>query len=167
MVFKDYCIILMANTLGGLDEINRVSKTIHGFIDAKGVLMVTFTTNISLDNLKTFFQDKNRNFFIFDLDEKSSAVSLVSNTKHDTLFGFLSSTNKFERSLDIDSFIINSDKNIEVKEAEVITSKLNKLNKNEIEEMSPSDKQKKLDELIEFGLEKLSEHDKNLLRLLC
>lgn len=160
MKFRNYCVVIIGNTTGVESEIIKVSEIKPNFFDGKGLFISTFSSIMTPSELTDWFIECNRNFMVFDMDENSSGFSITNKMIHDGLFGFVN---------EIDVEVMNSNFNDFI-EAETITYNENgkrKLNADEIEKMCVADRQNLLNELIEFGLEKLSDEDKNLLPLLA
>jgi hypothetical protein len=170
MKFRNYCIVVMGDTKGVLDEIVKISETKPNTLDARGVLIATFSSIAEPNELTEWFTENNRNFLIFDLDKKSSGFNIIKKEVHEGLFGFINDIDvdemaeKFIRTIDLK----NDNVDFETQAKNIRSSlKENKLNPKEIEEMGPKERQNLLNELIEFGLEKLTEEDKKLLPLLA
>jgi hypothetical protein len=108
---------------------------------------------------------------IFDLDKESSGFNITKKEIHEGLFGFLKHINTSEMN---DNFLKTIALSSETKEVKTQTKtqrdlldKKNKLNKKNIENMSSTEKQDLLNQLIDSGLENLTESDKKLLPLLA
>ena len=96
MKFRNYCIVVMGDTLGVQAEIQKVSETTPNVLDAKGILISTFSSLVELNELKEWFKENKRSFLIFDLDEESSGFNIMKKNVEDGLFGFLKNTNTNE-----------------------------------------------------------------------
>jgi hypothetical protein len=99
--FRNYCIVMIGNTTGGVVEIESV---MHG-----GLMIATFVSVMTPVELRHFFTDNKRNFLIFELDSKTSAFGFIKDEITDGLFGFLnkvdieSMTNKLIHDVDTSS----------------------------------------------------------------
>ena len=56
MKFRNYCIVVMGDTLGVQAEIQKISETTPNVLDAKGILISTFSSLVELNELKEWFQ---------------------------------------------------------------------------------------------------------------
>lgn len=161
MTFRNYCIVLIGNTNGVEAEITKVSETKPNFFDAKGLFIATFSSFIEPSELTEWFTECGRNFMVFDLNEENSGFNITNKTIHNGLFGFIKNVNVEEVT---NAFIetipeYEYDKNKTKKQT-------NKLDASKIEKMGVSEREELLNDLIDFGLENLSENDKKLLSLL-
>jgi len=172
MSFKNYCIVILGDTLGAIPEIVKISEIEPNTLDGKGMLIATFSSILTPSQISDWFIDRKRNFLIFDLDERSSGVNINKREIHEGLFGFL-------KTIDIDAMNANFLKDIELSSdtkntrsstkqlTESTETKIKKITESDINKMNKEEKQKLLDEFIDNGLENLSEEDKKLLPLLA
>lgn len=161
MKFRNYCIVVMGDTIGIQSEITKICEGDPNILDAKGILIATFTSVGEPNELTAWFTENNRNFLIFDLDKENSGFNITKKKIHDGLFGFLKNVNTTEMD---NNFL----KTISSSERKVTKRIINgKLNKDKIDKMSPSEKQDLLNEIIDSGLENLTDDDKKLLSLLA
>lgn len=171
MNFKNYCVIVMGDIHGSEEEILKISEGQPNTLKAGGILIATFTSIMSPVEISDFFIERNRNFMVFDLDKKHSGYNFMKRDIHEGLFGFLKTNS-------IDTMDENFLKAIEdvkplarpktLPRVEVKKLKKKKtLTLSEVEQMTPTQKQEKLNELIDNGLENLTEDDKKLLPLLA
>jgi hypothetical protein len=159
MTFRNYCIVVIGNTNGVEAEITKVSETTPNFFNAKGLFIGTFSSFMEPNEITEWFIECGRNFMVFDLDEKNSGFNITNKTIHNGLFGFIKTLNVEEIT---DSFMES------VGEYNFDKTKMdsNKLDIEKIKKMGVSEREELLNNLIEFGLENLSENDKKLLPLL-
>lgn len=169
MRFRNYCIVVMGDTKGVLNEITKISETKPNVLDAKGVLIATFSSIAEPNELTEWFTENNRNFLIFDLNKKSSGFNITKKEIHEGLFGFLNEINvdemgeKFIQSIDLKHDSVY----VEPQSKPLRPSLMFNLDPDEIQKMGLSEKEELLNKLIDFGLEKLSEEDKKILPLLA
>jgi hypothetical protein len=147
------CLIIMENTKGILHELEEVVIDTPSFINAKGVFITTFTTNRNISELKLFFKSKKRNFLMFEINEATSAYHFLNQRLENGLFMFA------EIEKDNDDVWVD----IDVLETKNIDSELTE---NNILKMTKEEKEEKLNELIDKGIENLSDGEKNILNLL-
>lgn len=121
MKFRNYCIVVMGDTLGVQAEIQKISETTPNVLDAKGILISTFSSLVELNELKEWFKENKRSFLIFDLDEESSGFNIIKKNVEDGLFGFLKNTNtnelteKFAKAVEYSSMT----KTVNIKEKKI------------------------------------------------
>jgi len=105
------------------------------------------------------------------LDKENSGFNITKKEIHDGLFGFLKLVNTSEMNDNFLKTVSLSSDTKEMKSAKKSTRNSvknnNKLDLKNIEKMSPSEKQDLLNELIDSGLDNLTEEDKKLLPLLA
>jgi hypothetical protein len=171
MKFRNYCIVVMGNTSGVQSEIAKICEGDPNVLDAKGILIATFTSFAEPNELTAWFTENNRNFLVFDLDKENSGFNITKKEIHDGLFGFLKLVNTSEMNDNFLKTVSLSSDTKEMKSAKKSTRNSvknnNKLVLKNIEKMSPSEKQDLLNELIDSGLDNLTEEDKKLLPLLA
>ena len=166
MEFKNYCIVVMGDTLGVQSEIQKISETTPNILDAKGILISTFSSIANVDELTEWFKSNKRSFLIFELDNKHSGYNITKKEIHEGLFGFLE---QIDNALLSEEFFKNL-KYIEIKhKLNPIRKELKKpiLDEKSINKMSPKERIEMLNRLIDNGLDKLSEDEKKLLPLLA
>ena len=166
MEFKNYCIVVMGDTLGVQSEIQKISETTPNILDAKGILISTFSSIANVDELTEWFKSNKRSFLIFELDNKHSGYNITKKEIHEGLFGFLE---QIDNALLSEEFFKNL-KYIEIKhKLNPIRKELKKpiLDEKLINKMSPKERIEMLNRLIDNGLDKLSEDEKKLLPLLA
>ena len=160
----------MGDTLGSQEEIIKVSEIKPNVLDAKGILIATFSSIIEPSELTEWFTSRNRSFLLFDLNETSSGFNITKKEIHEGLFGFLKNLNVEQMNEDfLRTIHLSSDTKAvktEKKKTQKETKNKNLLDKAKIEKMSNHEKDELLNQLIDNGLEKLSKHDKTLLHLL-
>lgn len=109
MKFRNYCIVVMGDTLGVQAEIQKISETTPNILDAKGILIATFSSLAEPSELTEWFIENKRSFLVFDLDKESSGYHIVKKTIHEGLFGFLNNVNpeeltkEFEEAIELSS----------------------------------------------------------------
>jgi hypothetical protein len=171
MRFINYCLVVMGDTKNVLLEIEKISETKPNVLDAKGVLIATFSSVASPQELTNWFTENNRNFLIFDLDKNVSGFNITKKNIHDGLFGFLSKidlnsrSEELLRALDLSSNTITNitgySSNIKITQSKEKYPEIN------VSKMTSLEKKELMDRLIDNGVDKLSEDDKKLLQLLA
>jgi len=169
MKFRAYCIIVISDTVGVLKEIIKISETNPNVVDGKGLLISTFVSTSTINEITEFFKLNNRNFMVFELKEDSAGFHITKENVNDGLFGFLKEfyldkqnelTNKLME--DIKSVTANKKTKTKVK-----TQPENRLTEDEISKMSKDERGEYLNNIIDKGVENLTEEDKKILKLLA
>lgn len=167
MRFRNYCIMIMGNTNGVMDEISKVSENILGKLDAKGVIIVTFTSFANVGELKDFFKFNERNFFLFLLDDSVSGYNILRKDINYELFGKLPISNieNINKTIELlgDSDIKKEHNIISV--TEIIDNPVKDIFDNiNLEELTPDEKQNILNDIIDKGVKNLTKRDKEILK---
>ena len=102
--FRNYCAVFMANVVGVIKELNKVSETEPNYVDAGGIFIATFTSTLTPAEMTDFFKDNNRTFVVFDLNENYSGFHFLNEKIHKGMFGFLEDTDINEKK---DLFMAN------------------------------------------------------------
>lgn len=89
MKFRNYCIVVMGDTKNIVSEIVKIAETKPNVLDARGIVIATFSSVVEPRELTEFFIENNRNFFIFDLNPENSGFHMLKEDVHNGLFGFL------------------------------------------------------------------------------
>ena len=176
MKFRNYCIVIMgASDNDGVKlEIEKITESKINILDAKGILIATFTSGVSPKELSDWFRLNKRNFLLFDLDDQNSGFNIMKKDISDGLFGFLGEMNNKNLEDRASEFLkdveMTSDtKNIKsyMKQSRRQTQpKVKPLTKEDIDNMSIKDKQELQDKIIDNGIENMSEYDKKILSFL-
>lgn len=93
MKFRNYCIVVMGDTRDVIGEIIKVSETKPNILDAKGVLIATFSSVAEPRELTDYFKLNGRNFILCDLNSKNSGFHMMKDEINEGLFGFLKEMN--------------------------------------------------------------------------
>lgn len=172
MKFRNYCIVIMGETEGALSEIVKISETKPNVLDAKGIVIATFSSVGEPKELTDFFKSYNRNFFLFDLNSENSGFNIVKEEINEGLFGFL-------KKMGDESLKEKTDKLMMEITSTTKTRKVKKINQNkesedmilvsieDIEKMTPKDKNDLMNKLIDKGVNNLSDYDKKILNKLA
>lgn len=173
MKFRNYCVVMMGETVGVIPEIEKVSESKPNILDATGIVIATFTSFMEPKELTEWFKSNKRNFLVFDLNENNSGFSINRKNIHEGLFGFLKEVN--ENMLDSNSIdflntikiLNNSEKYNNMSSAYTETTAVSvPLTEEDINEMTKSEKKELFDKIIDKGVENLSEYDKQILDFL-
>lgn len=175
MKFRAYCIIVLSETTGVLKEIVKISEINPNYIDGKGLFIATFTSTASVVELTEYFKLNNRNFMVFELKDDSSGFNIIKDNINEGLFGFLKNFYSDEQTAKLMEDIQMSSTTKNTKRSELNDKpkkqppKKNDLVSTEekIAKMSKDEKSNYLNEIIDKGVENLTEDDKKILELLA
>lgn len=178
MRFKNYCVIIMGDTNGAVKEIEKISDSKPNILDAKGIIIGTFTSFVDIKEISAWFTLNNRSFMVFDLDPKSSGYLITKKEVHEGLFGFVNKSNGNEldtktieflkamvsqphphNTADIEDAVIENENKIEKKDV--------KISESDIENMSKKEREDLMNQIMDNGLENMTEYDKKILPLLA
>ena len=176
MKFRNYCIVVMGETTGVVPEIVKISEIEPNVLDAKGIVIATFSSVAEPRELNDYFIENSRSFLLFDLSKDVSGYNIVKKEIHDGLFSFLKSMdeNKLKEKTDnlikeISSTTVN-EKIIKVKNkkniAPVKTSVKLNISIDDIDKLSIKEKNELINKFIDNGIENLTESDKKILNKL-
>ena len=176
MRFKNYCVIIMGETNGAVKEIEKISDSKPNILDAKGVIIATFTSFVDVKEISAWFTLNNRSFMVFDLDPKNSGYWITKKEIHEGLFGFMTKNvdNELDnKTLEFLKALANqpNTENMEaiedaVLEVEKVVSE-NNISETDIENMSKKEKEDLLNQMIDGGFENMTDFDKKILPLLA
>jgi len=163
MKFRNYCLVVFGNTAGIMSEVISVSEIEPNVLDAKGVSVVTFTSNIEPKELNDYFRMNGRNFLIFDLSPEHSGFNFQKRDIMTGLFGYLKQMTpevlKEKSDMLMNEFSETEIESVPTNQKSVTLKQLNK--------MSSEEKNELLNTLIEKGINKtLTENDEKILRIL-
>ena len=177
MKFKNYCVIIMGNTDGVFKEIEKISDTKPNILDAKGIVIATFTTFVDVKEISAWFSLNNRSFLVFELNPDSSGFLITKKEVHEGLFGFLgqiteehldSKTFEFLKAMTSPDQPIKNKKTEDIQDAVIVEEEKEKqINETDIEKMTKNEKDDLMNQLMDNGIENLTENDKKILPLLA
>lgn len=169
MKFRNYCMVVMGDTKEVIFEITKIAETKPSILDAKGILIATFSSVAEPRELTDYFKLNDRNFLLFDLNSENSGYNILKDGINEGLFGFLKDMNEENLKQKTDSLIQEIS-------STTVTNRARRVNKQrivveehslaEVDGMSPKDKNDLMNKLIDKGINNLSEHDKKLLNKL-
>jgi hypothetical protein len=169
---KEFCIIGVENIKGLKDDVISMSTGLHRIIEANNMLVITFEAYMTPDEMKMIIEEtKDRTYFLFELNPKSSAVKIKRTEVNDYLFGSMSSINPLDIiSTKFGSMGINSVDDKFRKNSEELYSKIYK-NEGRISEILAAIKNRTQNNSSGYSEEELSaftkeEQDKLLDQLL-
>ncbi len=169
MKFRNYCVVIMGDTKNVLPEIIKISETKPNVLDSKGILIATFSSIASPREISDYLKLNNRNFLMFDLNQENSGFFISKENIHEGLFGFLKEFNSEILKQKTEELMTTIDLEMT---STTVSSKTRKLRTEfqvsieEIEQMSPKEKNELMNKLIDKGVSNLSEYDKKLLNKL-
>jgi hypothetical protein len=176
MKFRNYCVVIMGDTKGVTIEIEKVSDDKPNILDARGIVIATFSSALEPKELTDWFKLNQRSFFVFDLDPENSGYNITKEEIHKGLFGFLDEMNKDilkKRASNLmdaieDAKIIQEnsrtfkEKGIHIKR----DVRPRRFTESEIEDMTPKERETIMNKIIDNGIENMSDYDKKIMPLL-
>ena len=177
MKIRNYCIIIMGDTIGSDVEIAQLSQSRPNILNAKGILIATFVSSLTPNELEIKFKSYGRSFVVFELDKETSGFHINKPNIHEGLFGFIGKLgddalrnrlNALYKEINLTSDTKNEQtvfkNNTKLKRVKTIKEK--EFTEAEVDKMGPSDKTVLLNKLIDKGPENLTEYDKKILQRL-
>jgi hypothetical protein len=161
MKFRNYCVVIMGDTKNVLPEIEKVSETKVNVLDAKGILIATFSSNFEPCEMTDWFKDNNRSFLVFDLDSTNSGFNITKKDVHEGLFSFLNNVDLEEKAKDLLHTIEDSRKIQRMKKQQV-----KELTIEEVMKLTLSEKKEMFDKILDKGAENFTENDKKIMPFL-
>lgn len=177
MKMRNYCVVIMGNTDNVKIEIEKVSDSETNILDAKGIVIATFSSFVEPNEMTEWFKLNNRSFLVFDLDPKSSGYNITKKEIHKGLFGFLEKNDENELEKKVDDFMKSVRKNKfsgstmtystakdKISDAQIVTDIITE---SDIKNMTAHEREILLNKIMDNGVENLSENDKKILPLLA
>lgn len=173
MNFKNYCIIGLVSKKSLIEDIERMSEyEPNVFNPNSGALLIaTFTSAQNSKELTDYFLNKNKNFFLFELNDETSGFAIDNDDIYTGLFGFLKDLDMKvlnERAKDMVQEIQFDDVTTSAATANTKTrfqtnSIIKGLSDKDIAKMNSDQKNDLMNEIIGKGVNKLTKSDKELL----
>jgi hypothetical protein len=176
MEIKNFCVVIMGDTKNAFYDIEKISDDKPNILDAKGIVIATLTSALTVKEITEWFKLKDRSFLVFELDENVSGYNITKKEIHDGLFGHLiNSDEKLNKRI---SEFINAIEDAKIIEEEVKYNKkqyvdvkkvvkVKRLTESDIENMTIREKQEAMNKIIDSGVENLTDYDKKMLTLLA
>ena len=164
MEFRDYCLVLIGKNENVYSEILKISESKPNILDAKGIIIATFISIMSPEEISDYFKGNKRNFMVFDLNKSNSGFNISKKEVQEGLFGFLDS----DRSEFLKEKSDNLLKALESSTGETTTYTDEddfrlKLPIDNVQDLTPKERDKWMNLIIDKGIDKLSDYDKKLL----
>jgi len=157
----------MGDSTGVLMEIEKISEMKPNILDAKGILIATFSSVSTPKELNDWFRLNKRNFLLFDLNTESSGFNITKKSIEEGLFGFLKTTNIEDKSAELIREIYMSS-NTQTFDGSIKQSVVEKkITEEDIQKMTKLEKDNMMNKILENGVEKLTEYDKKILFFLA
>lgn len=176
MKFRNYCVVIMGDTKGVDIEIEKVSDDKPNILDARGIVISTFSSALEPKELTDWFKLNQRSFFVFDLDPEASGYNITKEEIHKGLFGFLDEMKKdvldrkasdLMNAIEDAKTIQENSKKFKGKSVNVKTVvKPRRLTETEILNMTPSEREEIMNDIIDKGIENMTDYDKKIMPLL-
>lgn len=159
-MFKNYCIVILGETKNSKLEIEKISEGSIKYVPGRNIILCTFLSILNVGELTEYFKSFDKNFLLFEINNKVSGFNIKDKTIEEQLFGtihndYLSElTNMSSEFLD---FISKSMDNTGH------TKTVNKDMVHEIDTLSKKEMQTIIDEILNKGVENITKNDKLLL----
>jgi len=176
MKMRNYCVVIMGNTDNVKVEIEKVSDSETNILDAKGVVIATFSSFIEPNEMSEWFKLNDRSFLLFDLDPKTSGYNITKKEIHRGLFGFLETNDSDVLEKKVDDFLKSVRKHKfsgdsityttakeSISDAKIVTDIITE---SDIQNMSRNERETLLNKIMDNGVENMTENDKKILPLL-
>ena len=159
MKFRSYCIVLMGETSGCKLEIGKIAEDSPRFLEAKGIVISTFTSIAEVGEITDYFKSLNRNFLIFDTNPETSGYFLTNEGLNDALFGHI--TKEYDLELeDLTNELIDDVSSVNEKASSGITSHGSsievktkvKYKKEVLKEMRKEERDNLMNEILDKGV---------------
>ena len=161
MKFRNYCVIIMGNTIGATLDVEKISEGKINVFNPNGILIATFSSVMEPKELNDWFKLNKRTFFIFDLNPESSGFNIQKEEIHNGLFGFLESMDVDKKTLELLN-VVKDSKNIK----KPIKTNKQEITEETISKMTNKEKEILFNKLLDNGTENLTDNDKKILPLL-
>ena len=178
MNLKNYCIVVIGDTEGILPEILKISDSKPKKINSVGIFICTFISVADAKELEDYFKSLGRNFFLFEVGANNSGYSINNKDKHDGLFkdmekNFNDLKSKSDRIMDEIAESLQNSGNTE-EDTPVINFKMEtktvksdtRPNKSYYNNLSISEKETMINEILDKGIDNISDFDKKVLDII-
>lgn len=160
---KNYCILVLTELDGVKKEILKIAESKPRYVDATGMLMCTFASQMSSKELENFFRVDGRSFFIFEVNKDVSGYNLHEERLHKHLFGYLVGDDiPFDEKLNM---IVN---HVSASTVNHVSSKKEQkhipITIEKLKNMHKGEREKLVNNIIDKGVENMTDSDKALLK---
>lgn len=166
--FKNYCVMFMGvfDAKEVKDLITGYSEKSANFVDAKGVMICTFTSAFTIKEIEYGLKTFGVNFFAFELNRETSAYHIIKKDIHDGLFSFVDKIKLSDISKDLREQILSSQSTLKNKDVIYVKPEKTSLTIDDVKKMSKKEKENLWNKIIDNGVENMSEEDKIILKFL-
>jgi hypothetical protein len=162
-MFAPYCIIVLGNNASEADKhVEKFSEIKLGHLLSQNVYISTFVSMVDIAEMTDWFRSRGMNFFIFKVDPEVSGFGLTKKEMENGLFGLIDFINTTEMT---DQFL-KSQFNNQASDVEIVDKVSDYLNLDNVEHMSPFEKEMLINKILDKGVENMSEEDKKILSIL-
>lgn len=159
MEFNNYCLIVLGNISNVEKTLVTITEEEMKFVSGKGFFMARFMSILSPEEIKNCFIGEKSSAIVFKLSSECSSIELSDKKKQEYLFKEIIKedipnqlTENYGSMIDIDKKEIKS---IELENKKIMVENMDKSSRKEI-----------MDEIIDKGIDNLTEDDKIILELL-
>lgn len=147
--FKQYCIVVLSRISGVPEELKKIAEgEIRNTAGGSGIYIATFTSMLNAQEITEYFRDNDRLFILSEVDGNKFGANL--GKLHDKLFTF---------SEDVDD--LTEQMVSEMRQVSGTTETTNTTI--DVTKLKESEREDLLNELIDKGLDNLSEEEKEIL----
>jgi hypothetical protein len=175
MEFKSYCLVVLGRVEGVKDEIGKISETAVRYVDAKGIVIATFSTVATALELREFFTLNNRSFVLFEMGDGNYGANLTNKAIHDHLFGDMEvhgmqplNTLTGKLLSDINGSVGKIPEPVVsgTSETRMTRTKTTEFDSIDLKNLSIDQRSEIVNKIIDKGVENLTEQDKKVLKKL-
>jgi len=183
MVFRHYCAVFFNPTENLNREVGKIAEGPLRLMKGKGISICTFTSVVESPILSEYFKSFELNFLLFELDEQTSAFNFNDKDKENELFGFMNDNKNLNEYEELSNKLLDD---IISENINYVTGSTNNINRtdpfsikkkkgftiddntidDEIKDLTKSEINEKVNNIIDKGLENLTEYDKKMLEKL-
>ena len=153
---KEFCVVILGDVGGAKDEIMLLAEEEVKFVNSGGLVVGTFKSAMTPNEIKSFLSENNRNFFLFEMGLDNFSVNFIDYKIYEHLFkehdkmvtkNLETSIKYFEK--------VNLDEIVEIKEITNVEYIVNKVDK-----LTPKTQEELIDSILDKGLDNWSLEDK-------
>lgn len=163
MKFRDYCLVIMGDKKNTLSEIIKISESKPSYLDAKGLMILTFTSIMGVEEITDYLKNGNVNFLIFDLDKSKSGVNFIKPEINDGLFGFINNDDRNNFLNEKSQLLQHEIEYTSGSTGTFVNQESSTLNIDDIQNLTLEERDYWIDTIINKGVNNLSDYDKKLL----
>jgi len=158
MEIKNYCMVILDNVKGIKKEILSVSDSQPRYIDAENLVITTFKSALNATELKNYFQSYERSFLLFEMGKGNYGTHIMKKTLNDHLFASI----EIEQDDEVQDRIVDAVDRVRERRETKNEMKLDI----DFSKLTPVERTKMTDDLIDKGIGNWTEDDKVIMEKL-